>query len=97
MEDIPHDPHHVGPALARREIFFRPVGEDDEPHLVIVLDGRKGENRCDLAGYLGLGLLEAAERFGAREINHQHNGELPLFYEFLDKGLSQDGPSRSSR
>ena len=48
-ENFPNDPKHVPGSLARWDEHLHLVGEDDEPHLVVVLDGGKGEQSAQIS------------------------------------------------
>ncbi len=91
IEELPEDPQDVATALAGRHELLDPVGEDDEPDLVVVLDGAEGEEGADLHGQLPLHPLAGAEVSRGAHVNHQHHRQLPLLLEDLHEGGAAPG------
>ena len=56
-ENIANDPKHVASTLGRRNEFLDRLGEEQQAHLVLVADGRKGQHRSQLGHQGPLGLL----------------------------------------
>ena len=82
-EDFVQNDERMGAALAGRDVGLDPVGEDEQPHHVVVLHGAEGEDRRHFGGQL---LLQpsAAEEHGAGAVEHQHQDALALLGEHLD-------------
>ena len=55
------------------------VRKTDKPNFVVVFDGRKGEECCNLGGDFCLRLSDTAERGRSTHIHNQHHDEFALF------------------
>ena len=56
-ENIADHPKHVASPLGRRHEFLDRLGEEQQSHLVLIADGRKSDDRCQLGHQSPLGLL----------------------------------------
>ena len=75
-------------ALLRRHEALDPVGEQDQPDLVVVADGAQREQRAQFGRDLGLELGRAAEPPRRAEVDQQHHGQLALLDVALDERMA---------
>jgi len=87
-ENLPNDAQDMPCPLAGRDELFHLVGEGDEAHFIVVLNGGKGQESADLGGEFVLGLFHAAEASRSAEVHQEDNRELAFFAEFLDERLA---------
>ena len=71
-QDLADYPQHVLPALARWNEFFDLVGEQNQPHLVVVANCGKRQHRRDFRSQFAFGLFTRSEEAGTADIYHQH-------------------------
>src|SRR4051794_29799172 len=75
-ENLADDTKHVTAAFAGRDEFLDFVGEENQPDLVIVANGREGEDGSDFGGEFALRLFARAEQAGAADVDEKHDCEL---------------------
>ena len=83
-EHLARQTHHRVASLARRDVLHNPIGEEDEPDLVLVADRRQRQERRHFRGQVGLGASAATVALGARDVHHEENRQLSLFAVPLD-------------
>jgi hypothetical protein len=86
QQDVAHQPHDVLLALARRDVAFDAVCEEQQPDLVVVGHRRERQRRGHLCGLLHLELRARAEVARSRRVDAQDHRQLALLDELLDVG-----------
>src|SRR5262249_4305132 len=94
-KDVADDAQDMGASLLGRNVLFDLIGEEKQPDLVPIADGREGEDAGDFGGELALALDFRAEFARGADIDGENDGELPFFAQLFDKrsaGASCDIP-----
>src|SRR5262245_43639609 len=87
QQDVADQAHHVLLALPRRDEALDVVGEEQQPHLVVVRDRRERDRRRHLRRLLELELRPRAEVARPRGVDAQDDGQLALLDELLHERL----------
>ena len=103
-EHLADDPQDVTAAFAGRDELLDLVGEQDQPHLVVVADGRKRQHRGNFCRQLAFGLRMGAKQSRAADVHHQHQRQFAFLDELLYERMVHprrdvpiDGPDIISR
>ena len=78
-EDLAHNPQGVLVALARRNELVHLAVKQQQADLVVVVDGRKRQQRREFHRRLALRTFGGTEIEGRAHVHDQENGELTLF------------------
>jgi hypothetical protein len=77
--------------LARGDVLLGVAVEEEQAHLVVVLDRGEGEQRGQLGGGLALGAPARAEVLRRADVHHQEHGQLALLVVALDERDAHPG------
>ena len=84
----------MGAPFFRRDERLDPVGEKDQPDLIVVLDRGECEDGAYFRGDFILGLRDGAEVPRPAEVHDKHDRQFPLFLEHLHEGAVETGRRR---
>jgi len=85
-QHLADEAQQVAPSLARGQVEFHPVGEEQQRHLVAAARGGDGQRGGNLGGELAFGAVLRAERRGGGNVHRQHHGQLALLAVALHEG-----------
>src|SRR5690606_24762547 len=91
LQKLTDDPQYMAFSLFGRDIEFHGIGEEDKPHLIVVLQCGKGKGGGDFGDDLLFELPEGAEEFRSTHVHHQHHGQSPFFLANFYEGLVVPG------
>ena len=84
-QHLAHDAQHMLTTLARWNECLDLVGEQDQPDLVVIANGREREHAGDLRLDLALGVRGRAEVAGGAHVDREHDGQFALLPVLLDE------------
>src|SRR5207237_5664810 len=87
-ERLGDEPQPVLASAPRRHESLDPIGEEEEPGPVAVLQRAEDEKGGDLGGNLRLGLHREARRLRGAAVHRDERGQLTLLDEDLDERLA---------
>ena len=91
VDDLADDAQDVRTAFLGRDELLDLAAEENDTHLVVVLDGRKRQDGCQFGRQVTLRLALRAEVVGTRHVDEQHHRHLTLFLEDLDERFVEAG------
>lgn len=90
-KELPDDPQDMGFALLGRDELFHLVAEQQEPHLIIIGVGGKGQYGAQFRDDIFFGCVGAAEDRAVADVGQQHQRLFPLLFKDLDIGRREPG------
>ena len=86
-QQLAHNAQYVAAATPGRNVQLDLVGEDNQPHAVVVACGGKGEHGSQFGSQFALQARRRAKIARGRRVHHEHDRQLARLDVALDIGL----------